>query len=133
MARQNSIDSKLSADSRANLKGDKDIITTIESNSSFESEKYDKNPFLDPKVEEYYRDLYTKSRYESYSAFDPTFEWSEEEEKVVVRKLNWRVAFTSCLLFVSLQVDRGNIHQAVSDNMLDDLGLDTNEIGRAHV
>jgi len=127
MARQNSIDSKLSADSRANLKGDKDIITTIESNSSFESEKYDKNPFLDPKVEEYYRDLYTKSRYESYSAFDPTFEWSEEEEKVVVRKLNWRVAFTSCLLFVSLQVDRGNIHQAVSDNMLDDLGLDTND------
>ncbi len=29
-------------------------------------------------------------------------------------------------MFFSLQVDRGNLAQAVSDNMLDDLGLDTN-------
>ena len=29
-------------------------------------------------------------------------------------------------MFFSLQVDRGNLAQAVSDNMLEDLGLDTN-------
>lgn len=31
-------------------------------------------------------------------------------------------------MFFGLQVDRGNLAQAVSDNMLDDLGLDTNGI-----
>ena len=31
-----------------------------------------------------------------------------------------------CIMFFGLQVDRGNLAQAVSDNMLDDLGLDTN-------
>ncbi|KAL7800280.1 major facilitator superfamily domain-containing protein [Trichoderma ceciliae] len=30
-------------------------------------------------------------------------------------------------MFFGLQVDRGNLAQAVSDNMLDDLGLDTND------
>ena len=108
-------------------KHDKLTITRVASDSSIESNQLKKNPFLDPQVEEYYRELYTRSGYESYSAFDPTFEWTEEEEKKVIRKLNWRVAFTACLLFVSLQVDRGNLSQAVSDNFLDDLGLNTND------
>ena len=108
-------------------KHDRLTITRVASDSSIESNQLKKNPFLDPQVEEYYRELYTRSGYESYSAFDPTFEWTEEEEKKVIRKLNWRVAFTACLLFVSLQVDRGNLSQAVSDNFLDDLGLNTND------
>ena len=124
MTRQNSTVSLASSEK---LKGTKEVIDTIEVDSSYETNQLAKNPFLDPKVEEYYRDLYTKSRYESYSAFDPTFEWTEEEEKKVIWKLNWRVAFTACLLFVSLQVDRGNLAQAVSDNLLADLGLNTND------
>ncbi|CCG24988.1 allantoate permease [Candida orthopsilosis Co 90-125] len=124
MTRQNSSGS-ITSDEK--LKGTKEVITTIETDSSYEANKLAKNPFLDPKVEEFYRDLYTKSRYESYSAFDPTFEWTEEEEKKVIWKLNWRVVFTACLLFVSLQVGRGNLSQAVSDNFLDDLGLNTND------
>ncbi|CCG24984.1 hypothetical protein CORT_0G03060 [Candida orthopsilosis Co 90-125] len=110
---------------------DKLTVTQVASDTSIESsgesDQFKENPFLDPQVEEYYRDLYTKSGYESYSAFDPTFEWTEEEEKKVIWKLNWRVVFTACLLFVSLQVDRGNLTQAVSDNLLDDLGLNTND------
>jgi len=31
-----------------------------------------------------------------------------------------------CVMFFGLQVDRGNLAQAVSDNMLDDLGMNTN-------
>ncbi|KAI5949007.1 hypothetical protein KGF57_005008, partial [Candida theae] len=112
---------------------DKQTITQVSSNLSSESDQLKKNPFLDPQVEEYYRDLYTKSGYESYSAFDPTFEWTEEEEKKVVMKLNWRVAFTACLLFVSLQVDRGNLSQAVSDNFLQDLGLNTNDFNVGNI
>jgi len=33
-----------------------------------------------------------------------------------------------CIMFFSLQVDRGNLVQAVSDNLLDDLGLSTDGI-----
>ena len=68
-------------------KHDKLTITRVASDSSIESNQLKKNPFLDPQVEEYYRELYTRSGYESYSAFDPTFEWTEEEEKKVIRKL----------------------------------------------
>ena len=82
---------------------------------------------MDPKVEEYYREVYKISNYECYPAFDPQFEWTNEEEKNVVRKLNYRVALAACLLFVGLQIDRGNLQQAISDNMLNDLALTTNE------
>ncbi|EGW31268.1 uncharacterized protein SPAPADRAFT_154163 [Spathaspora passalidarum NRRL Y-27907] len=104
-------------------------ITSVDSNSSDDSEKNQlvKNPFLDPKVEEYYRQVYSESNYESYSAFDPHFTWEEEEEKKLVRKLNYRVALSACLMFVGLQIDRGNLQQAVTDNMLDDLGMTTND------
>ncbi|KAK6884880.1 putative transporter [Candida tropicalis] len=95
--------------------------------SSLESDQLAKNPFLDPKVAEYYGNLYKSSNYESYSAFDPHFEWTKEEEKKVVKKINIRVALTACILFVSLQVPRGNLSHAVSDNLLDDLNLTTND------
>lgn len=85
------------------------------------------NPFVDPKIAEHYRQVYEESQYECRHEFDPLFEWTPQEEKKLVRKLDFRVALTSCILFVALQVDRGNINQAVSDNMLADLGLTTDD------
>lgn len=85
------------------------------------------NPFSDPVIAEYYRDLYEKSQYECRAAFDPEFEWTAEEEKKVIRKLDIRVTLTACIMFVGLQVDRGNLAQAVADNLLDDLNLTTND------
>lgn len=49
------------------------------------------NPFADPAVAEHYREVYETSKYESRSAFDPTLEWTKEEERKLVRKLDWHV------------------------------------------
>jgi hypothetical protein len=90
-------------------------------------EKFASNPFIDPKIADHYRRLYEASKYECRHAFDPDLEWEPEEEKKLVRKLDWHVCLLACVMFFALQVDRGNLSQAVSDNMLDQLGLNTNE------
>lgn len=46
--------------------------------------------FSDPEVAAYYVDIYEKAHYESRHAFDPTLTWTKEEEKAIVRKLDWR-------------------------------------------
>ncbi|KAJ5820266.1 hypothetical protein N7474_005857 [Penicillium riverlandense] len=65
--------------------------------------------------------------YEGIHRWDPDFEWTEEEEKKVVRKIDLRVCTFACVTFFALQLDRGNIVQANSDNMLTDLGMNTND------
>ncbi|PSN60713.1 MFS general substrate transporter [Corynespora cassiicola Philippines] len=65
--------------------------------------------------------------YEGRHRYDPTAEWTDEEEKRLVRRLDYRICSWVCLMFFALQLDRGNITQALSDNMLEDLGLTTNQ------
>lgn len=130
----NSVENKIQVEDKLSLNSlnmDKGYIEiTAESkkeSASIEEDQLVNNPFLDPKVAEYYDNLYQSCNYESYSAFDPNFEWTELEEKKVIHKINYRVALTSCFLFISLQVARGNFAQAVLDNLLNDLGLTTND------
>ncbi|KAK2741758.1 hypothetical protein FQN57_005502 [Myotisia sp. PD_48] len=66
-------------------------------------------------------------KYEGLHRWDPEFEWEKAEEKKLVRKLDGRVAAFACLTFFALQLDRGNLVQALADNLLDDLGLNTND------
>lgn len=103
---------------------------TVDSVSSSDEESqasHSSNPFKNSHVAEYWRNIYEQSQYECRLAFDPDFEWDPEEEKKLIWKIDLRVALTACLLFTGLQVDRGNLAQAVADNLLDDLGLSTNE------
>ncbi|KAJ8070400.1 hypothetical protein OCU04_000775 [Sclerotinia nivalis] len=86
-----------------------------------------KNPFLDPDVAEHWTRIYEKSQYECRHVFDPNFSWTEEEERQLVRRLDWRVCLWACVMFFGLQVDRGNLVQAVADNLLTDLKLTTDE------
>ena len=42
-------------------------------------------------------------------------------------QIDIRVCTFACITFFALQLDRGNIVQAMSDNMLSDLGMNTND------
>ena len=88
---------------------------------------------------EEYKELYIHPKWENLSAFDPLFRWTHREERAVRRKVDLKImvgyllSFTElgadldkiwvCIMFAALNIDRGNITNAVSDNMLDDLGL----------
>jgi sugar phosphate permease len=66
-------------------------------------------------------------KYEGRHRWDPDFQWDPTEEKRLVRKIDLRICSWVCLTFFALQLDRANIVQALSDNMLDDLNLNTND------
>lgn len=90
-------------------------------------EKFRSNPFFDPKVAEYYRNLYEDAQYECRHVLDPALEWTKEEEKRGLRKIDMRVYLWACVMFFALNVDRKNIGQAVSANMLDQLHMTHND------
>lgn len=73
-------------------------------------------------VEEY-KSRYIHAEWENWSAFDPKFRWTWREERAVRRKIDWKIMAWVCVMFAGLNIDRNNINNAVSDNMLDDLGL----------
>ncbi|KEF52189.1 uncharacterized protein A1O9_11816 [Exophiala aquamarina CBS 119918] len=56
--------------------------------------------------------------FEGTHRFDPSATWTQAEEKALMKKLDWRIALPACIMFFALQLDRGNIVQALSDNML---------------
>ncbi|KAF1358946.1 MFS general substrate transporter [Lizonia empirigonia] len=73
-------------------------------------------------VEELKR-LHIHPKWENWSAFDPSFRWSWREENAVRRKVDWKIMVWVCIMFAALNIDRNNISNAVSDNMLDDIGI----------
>ncbi|KAN0099264.1 MFS general substrate transporter [Hyaloscypha variabilis] len=85
------------------------------------------NIFSDPAVAAHYVSVYEKAHYECRHVFDPKLDWTKKEEKTVVRKLDWHVCTWACVMFFALQTDRGNLAQAIADNLLKDLHLTTNE------
>lgn len=101
--------------------------TSIAPALAYTEDELQANPFLDPKVEEYWRNVYENCKYECRHAFDPNLEWTKEEERRVVRKIDWRVCTWACVMFWAMNIDRKNLVQAVSDNMLEQLGLSTNQ------
>lgn len=119
-------------------------IHSSQHSDSEAEESHGPNPFSDPESVVHWKQAYEDSQYECRHAFDPTAVWTAEEERAVIRKVDWRVCLWAvgchrflsnknihshsvyqCVMFFGLQVDRGNLVQAVSDNMLDDLKLTT--------
>ncbi|KAH6666779.1 major facilitator superfamily domain-containing protein [Verticillium dahliae] len=53
--------------------------------------------------------------YEGRHRYDPTAVWTEKEEKKLVRRLDYRICSWVCIMFFALQLDRGNISQALAE------------------
>ena len=67
------------------------ILNTANSNDDFIT-----NPFQDPEVKQYFVGVYEKSKYECRHVFDAELTWTPDEEKKLVRKLDWHGKFTCC-------------------------------------
>lgn len=63
---------------------DGEVISTRDSDSSLST-----NIFSDPEIKAYYLDVYEKAKYECRHVFDADLQWSKEEEKALVRRLDW--------------------------------------------
>ncbi|PVH98062.1 MFS general substrate transporter [Periconia macrospinosa] len=53
--------------------------------------------------------------YEGKHRFDPHATWTEAEERRVVRKIDWLLLSWLCVMMFGLQLDRGNVSNALSD------------------
>mgnify|MGYP001413719771 CR=1 FL=1 len=51
----------------------------------------DNHIFSDPAVAEYWRGVYEKAGYENRHRFDPSFTWTAEEERKLLRKIDIRI------------------------------------------
>ncbi|OTB20474.1 hypothetical protein K445DRAFT_372077 [Daldinia sp. EC12] len=87
----------------------------------------DDHVFSDPSVAEYWRAKYEKARYENRHRFDPEYKWTAEEERRLVRKIDARIMVWAWLMFCALDMHRRNINRAISDNMLAEIGMNTND------
>ena len=65
------------------------VISTNDSDSNISV-----NVFADPEIKAFYVDVYEKSKYECRHVFDADLTWTEEEEKKLVRKLDWHGMFS---------------------------------------
>ncbi|GAB1198378.1 hypothetical protein APSETT444_007697 [Aspergillus pseudonomiae] len=65
--------------------------------------------------------------FEGFHRFDPTASWTEKEERAVVWKTDLLLLTWLCVMFFGLQLDRGNLSNALTDNLLDDLNLSSND------
>jgi hypothetical protein len=81
------------------LKGENAVSVQLDSRTpSVDASDVEGNIFADPEVAAFYTELYEKSKYECRAVFDPNLQWTSQEEKLLVRKLDWHV----CLWAVSI-------------------------------
>ncbi|KAH8200547.1 hypothetical protein TruAng_005265 [Truncatella angustata] len=83
--------------------------------------------FKDPTIASYWRNVYENAGYENRHRFDPNLSWTADEEKRVRRKIDLRIMTWAWLMFCALDIHRRNINRAISDNMLPEIGMNTND------
>ncbi|KAF2721643.1 MFS general substrate transporter [Polychaeton citri CBS 116435] len=65
--------------------------------------------------------------YEGSHRWDPDATWTPQEETRVVRKIDSRLLAWICVMFFGLQLDRGNLSNALTDDLLNDLDMTPND------
>lgn len=83
--------------------------------------------FQDPEIAKYYEGVYESTNYECRDWIDHNFTWTQKEETKLRWKIDWYVTFWAFVMFSALDIDRYNLAQALSDNLLEDLKLTTND------
>ncbi|GAA5850490.1 hypothetical protein JCM8547_001891 [Rhodosporidiobolus lusitaniae] len=63
------------------------------------------------------------SKWENIGYFDPAFRWTYREERTVIRKIDFKILGWILLMFLALDIDRGNLANGTADNLLKDVGL----------
>ncbi|KAI0337443.1 allantoate permease [Trametopsis cervina] len=83
-----------------------------------------KSVYDDPHLAKHY---WPSAKYENLHRFDPNARWTYKEERSIVRKIDWRVMLWAAISFSALNIDRGNLSQANTDNFLPDLHMTTDD------
>lgn len=84
--------------------------------------------FDDPNLAGFYL---PRSDHENFRRFDISERWTYREEAAVKRKTDVRIFLWILVMFFALNIDRGNLGNAVADNLLDDLKITTNDYNNA--
>lgn len=66
--------------------------------------------FDDPVLAHFYQPHYL---YEGLHRFDPRADWTKVEEEKVVKKIDAKIMSWCCVMFIALQLDRGNISKYI--------------------
>lgn len=84
--------------------------------------------FDDPVLAPFYL---PRADHENARAFDISERWTHREENAVRRKSDVRILLWIMVMFFALNIDRGNLANALADNLLDDLKITTNDYNNA--